>query len=214
MIKASFFVKTTLLASCTLALFTQCQRQPYVSRADSVTMEEIYARVEDNQYELDHNQTELNILSQRLHSQNADLTNISQKLDILFKERQSLSHGEESELLDRITNLEKTNRQLIADLNRMKTHANIVTQSVNELYEQLDETERLKFSIDDLYNLVQKMKKPSSFNKKFSYYTVRKGDSIKALAMRFQVPEKELVKFNNLETDILFVGQQIRVPAS
>ncbi|MCH1429176.1 MAG: LysM peptidoglycan-binding domain-containing protein [Chlamydiales bacterium] len=205
------FLNIFILAGLT-GILCQCNRQPYIPKEDYVTMEQIYARVEDNQYELSHNQAELDTITQRIQDQQTSMYQLNQKLDLLFNEYSDLSDTQQVTLRERIAELEKANRQLLKDLDRVKTHANTVTQSVNELYHQVSQTNSLKSSVDDLYHVVMKIKGKPTYFKPFSYYTVKSGDSLESIALRNQVDTEELKLFNNLSKSAVFVGQQIRIP--
>ena len=41
------------------------------------------------------------------------------------------------------------------------------------------------------------------------YYTVQKGDTLYSISRRFNVPINKLIEINNLDTDILYIGQKI-----
>ena len=48
---------------------------------------------------------------------------------------------------------------------------------------------------------------------KYNYYTVQKGDSLYQIAIKYNTTINELKKVNNLTSNLLSIGQQIKVPS-
>ena len=45
-------------------------------------------------------------------------------------------------------------------------------------------------------------------------YTVKSGDSLYSIARKYNVTVNNLINFNNLKSNVLSIGQQIRIPTS
>lgn len=45
-------------------------------------------------------------------------------------------------------------------------------------------------------------------------YTVKSGDSLYSIARKYNVTVNDLMKYNNLTSNLLSIGQQIRIPTS
>jgi LysM repeat protein len=205
------FLKLTLLASLTFTL-CQCSHQPSLSKGDDVSIKKISTRVEDNKSELSQNQIELDKLSKKIKEQQSNLYLINQKLDLLFNEYSDMTDNQQLNVEERVSELEKSNHKLLTTLNQIKKTNNNSINSAKEIYDQLSQTKTLEYSVDELYHVVMKIKGKPSYFKPFSYYTVKKGDSIEAISLRHQIDTEELKEFNSLSAPTLFVGQQVRIP--
>jgi membrane-bound lytic murein transglycosylase D len=62
-------------------------------------------------------------------------------------------------------------------------------------------------------NMPKKMFMPKQ--KRSQYYKVRRGDTASAIAHRFDIPLKKLIKINKLNKNaVVYVGQKLRIPSS
>ena len=47
-----------------------------------------------------------------------------------------------------------------------------------------------------------------------NYYTVVKGDSLWSIAQKYGINPTELIKYNNLDTLTIYIGQELKIPSS
>lgn len=73
---------------------------------------------------------------------------------------------------------------------------------------------RLNGLTSDLLNIGQTLKIPSDQNMPYIEYTVRPGDTLWILARRYETTVDAIKRLNGLTSDLLNVGQMLRIPKS
>lgn len=70
----------------------------------------------------------------------------------------------------------------------------------------------------NVLSIGQKIRIPSSTTNvgetSSNIYTVKSGDSLYSIARKYNVTVNDLMKYNNLTSNLLNIGQQIRIPTS
>lgn len=70
----------------------------------------------------------------------------------------------------------------------------------------------------NILSIGQQIRIPSSTTKvdetSSNIYTVKSGDSLYSIARKYNVTVNDLMKYNNLTSNLLSIGQQIRIPTS
>ena len=118
-----------------------------------------------------------------------------------------------------------------------KTITNKVTYIVKRGDTLIGISKKYKVSIEDIkrynglkgniVNIGQKLQIPvtskitynptkaqaTSFTSSFSYYTVKKGDTLLSIALKYKTNVKYLKSINNLRSDALKIGQKLKVPS-
>ncbi len=79
----------------------------------------------------------------------------------------------------------------------------------------VDEIKRLNNLTSDVISIGQVLKVPKpSDQTSYSSYTVVKGDTLYAIARKFNTTVNELKSINNLTSDILSIGQILKIPSN
>ena len=65
-----------------------------------------------------------------------------------------------------------------------------------------------------LLSIGQKLKIPTTTSSQVINYTVKSGDNLYTIAKKYNTTVNELMEFNNLKTNLLSVGQTIKIPSS
>ena len=73
---------------------------------------------------------------------------------------------------------------------------------------------RLNGLTSDLLNIGQVLKIPSDSNVPYIEYTVRPGDTLWILARRYETTVDAIKRLNGLTSDLLNIGQVLRIPKS
>lgn len=76
----------------------------------------------------------------------------------------------------------------------------------------VDAIKRLNGLTSDLLNIGQILKIPSSQELPYIVYTVRSGDTLWLLSRRYNTTVDAIKKLNGLTSDILNIGQQLKIP--
>lgn len=75
----------------------------------------------------------------------------------------------------------------------------------------IDEIKRLNNLTNDLLNIGQQLRIPST-SSDYTIYTVVAGDSLWTIARKFGTTVDEIKRINNLTNNLLNIGQQLRIP--
>ena len=67
---------------------------------------------------------------------------------------------------------------------------------------------------NDLLSIGQKLKIPTITNSVSKEYIVKKGDNLYSIARKFNITAMELMKYNNLKTNLLSIGQILKIPTN
>lgn len=78
----------------------------------------------------------------------------------------------------------------------------------------VDAIKRLNGLTSDLINIGQVLKIPSDQNMPYIEYTVRSGDTLWILARRYETTVDAIKRLNGLTSDLLNIGQVLRIPTS
>ena len=70
--------------------------------------------------------------------------------------------------------------------------------------------QRLKIKSDATVSPIE----PTQPSDTLNIYTVKSGDSLYSIARKYNVTVNDLMKYNNLTSNLLSIGQQIRIPTS
>ena len=102
------------------------------------------------------------------------------------------------------------NETLRLELDKQRQENHTLNQAILEVYQDrqqlLVRLDELSAKLDEA-KAAQKRKKPEPIK----YYTVRRGDTLLAIANRTNVPAERLRELNNLRNDVVWVGQKLRL---
>lgn len=176
-----------------------------------LALEEMRSELADLKHSLHAHQTELNLIDEKMRNQSDSLKGSKQKGQadpLLF-----------APLEKRIAQLEKMQEKISADLRSFHNQASVaaealqqVKQQIAQQAERLNEVSKLKDALTAL-NKTMGLRPPSSSEAPAipSTYTVRRGDSLKAIANRYHLSVEELKRLNNLQSDRILVGQELKL---
>lgn len=104
----------------------------------------------------------------------------------------------------RVRHLEKALETIESNLQRLGTHANQTTQSLQQHQKRLDEISKLKGTLNSISQAIA--------NPRATTYKVRSGDSLEKIARRCNTSVGTLKKMNQLTSNTIQIGQELKVP--
>ena len=88
-------------------------------------------------------------------------------------------------------------------------------QIANKYNTTVDELKKINNLTNNILSIGQKITLPIKSNElpiEYDYYSVQKGDSLYQIAKKYNITTDELKKINSLTSNLLSIGQQLKVP--
>lgn len=165
---------------------------------ESAALQELRLSLDRYSYQLNSHGVDLNLLQEQAEHLEKSISQIRQEIK---------ASSLEKPVEKRLSNLEKAQETLVADLKLLKNHFNATTESVATVQSQL---KQLTIDIQSLKNSIQSMLSLLQGDQKT--YIVKSGDSLGKIAQDHKTDIKTLKKINNLSTDTIFSGQRLTLP--
>lgn len=183
-------------------------------------VDELRVELDDLKHALKTTQVELNLLDERLKKQDNALTSVKGQTQGRDASSLSLLSAQVSSLEKKVSGLEKT---LDKASNDLRTLSASVSQSLTKIQnleldlsshdKRLEEVSKLKGTLTSISKAISQrpsVDMPSSGSTKA--YRVKAGDSLEKIARINRVSVDSIRKINNLSTDKIVVGQELRLP--
>ena len=102
------------------------------------------------------------------------------------------------------------NETLRIELDKQREENTTLNKAILEVYQDRDQ---LLAKLNDMSAKLEKIKdeQKKKAPEPIRYYTVRRGDTLLAIANRHNIPADRLRELNNLRNDVVWVGQKIRL---
>lgn len=213
----SFFLSATLLG-----LGTACSPLRSSSSDEKhqleLTLHEVQTNLDDIRHDVNCYQTEIQILDARIkHYENAlaslkqqDLEKQQAKIDLLMQQLHSLEK--------KWASLEKTQSRDTQELERLLSHANETAAALSQFKSRIQEIENDIVSQNRRFDELGKFKgNLDSIAKglqgdRIKVYKVRSGDSLEKIARDHKTSVERIKKSNQLDCDLIVVGQELKIP--
>lgn len=185
-----------------------------------LTLHEVQTNIDDLRHDLNCFHTEMQIVDGRIKHQEDALQNLKQqhlekivtKLDGLAKQVSSMEN--------KSSNYENKCNSSSSDISQLSTHANETTLALTQHKQKINELENLLLTQNQRINELAKIKNTledivktmKSETSNFFTYKVKARDSLEKIAKSNNVTVEALKKLNNLENDLIVVGQEIKIP--
>jgi len=211
---------------CGAALFALSSCSPLRSSPDDekhqleLTLHEVQTNLDDLRHDINCFQTEIQILDGRIkYYENAlatlkqqDLEKQQAKIDLLVQQIHQLEK--------KWTTLEKTQSGGDKELQELMAHANETTSALAQFKDRIQELEQDILSQNRRFDDVAKLKGNietlakglRSNGESYKIYKVRPGDSLEKIARAHKTAVEKIKKLNNLDQDLIVVGQELKIP--
>ncbi len=186
-----------------------------------LTLHEVQTNLDDLRHDINCFQTEIQILDGRIkYYENAlatlkqqDLEKQQAKIDLLVQQIHQLEK--------KWTALEKNQAGDGKELQELLSHANETTSALSQFKDRIQELEQDILSQNRRFDDVAKLKGNietltkglrTSNGESYKIYKVRPGDSLEKIARAHKTAVERIKKLNNLEQDLIVVGQELKIP--
>jgi LysM repeat protein len=181
-----------------------------------LTLREMRSEIEDFKYQLNRFEVELQIVEGKADSQNTAMNLLRSDFSKLNKNESDLIETTLLQYDRKIQKIESMEDKLKSDLLKVKEHTNEILTSLaqfkakvdgneNHLVEQSQYIQHLKTSLESIMKFIDQPAVDGAF------YVVKPGDSLAKLAKENNVSVEKLKEINNLTTDLIIVGQKLRL---
>lgn len=216
------FKKTLFLLS--FIFFASCSPMKSSPKEEKhqmeLTLHEVQTNLDDLRHDLNCFHTEIQILDGRIKHQEDAYQNLKQqylekiqnKLDTLTKQVASIE-GKSSTYETKYINSN-------SDISQLSSHANETNLALTQHKQKINELETLLLSQNQRLTELAKIKTTLEEivktmkieNSGFIIYKVKSKDSLEKIAKSNNISVDVLKKVNNLENDLIVVGQEIKIP--
>ncbi len=185
-----------------------------------LTLHEVQTNLDDMRHDLNCYQTELQILDGKIKNQENSLTSLKQQNLERLQNKTETILKQINTLEQKLTSNEKKHTHANSDITQLSSHANETTAALSQYKDRMNELERAIYSQNKKLDEVAKLKTTleaiaksmkENSNDALSY-KVKAGDSLEKIARSNKVSVDSLKKINNLDNDLIVVGQELKIP--
>jgi peptidoglycan endopeptidase LytE len=182
----------------------------------SVALDEMRIELSDVKHSLSNTQVEMQILEDKLRSQDKNLqVSKSQNNNLAIGAEQKIALMEK-----KLQSIEKMQEKLSVELKHLSTHANQTTVSlsqyqnrIRDLETELHDQNKLIHEIAQLKGTLKSITQAIKADVSPSTYRVKAGDSLEKIARMHKTTVDALKKANNLNSAKIVIGQEIVIPS-
>lgn len=192
-----------LAASCE----SQLGMHSFHDGSTHVAMEEMSTEIADLKHALNAAKVEVQLLDERIRAQESSTSSLKNGAKTATPD--SLQR-QLSNLDGRINQLEKVLERAATDLKQINAAVTTNAQKIEDHQHQLDEVVKLKSTLMTISQAIKK----NSLHEDAKVHKVKSGDSLEKIARLHHISIDSLKRFNQLETDRIIVGQELKIPNS
>lgn len=178
-----------------------------------IAFNEMRIEISDLKHALNATQVEVEILEEKLKKQEAFLLNQKPQ-----QGKSELLVQQMAQLEKKFASLQTMQEQAAQDLQQFRTHANETSKAIQGLSQEIQSQNRRFDEISKLKNtlssLSKEMTRPQEVAAPASATThrVKSGDNLEKIARQYNTTARELKRFNNLSSDKIAIGQELKIP--
>jgi LysM repeat protein len=183
-----------------------------------LTLHEIQTNLDDLRHGINCFQTELQILDGRIKYYENTLASLKQN-DLEKHQAKIDQIATQIQLLEKKwASLEKGQQGDNKELRDLSSHANETSAALSQFKDRISELEQEIFSQNRRFEELAKLKGNIESLAKglrvesFKLYKVRAGDSLEKIARNHRTSVEQIKKLNNLDQDLIVVGQELKIP--
>lgn len=183
-----------------LSILSSCEHLSQLTKRQiDFPIQEIQSSLIDLERQCQKNSVDIQLVEERVENQEKFST---------------VTHKGESALLKKdFLVLEKKLEKLQSELTHFMNDFSEMSSIIQEQRHQIDDLTVKLQEIGKLRKILSQATK-SDVETKSQRYIVKSGDSLQKIARQFHISIEELKKENHLETDKIFVGQQLTIPST
>lgn len=197
-----------------------CLATPLIARPQSgfytnPEVDELRLEIDDIKHALNTTQVELNLLDERLKKQNnaartqanaKDVTGLSQLASTVSTMEKKVSKLEK--ILEKITNDLRT---LNTSTNQTQSKLLAIESNLSSHDQRLNEVTKLEKTLHTISKAIGKESPSQATSQRVKSYRVKAGDSLEKIAKTQHISIETLRKINNLTSDKIMIGQELKV---
>lgn len=181
-----------------------------------LTLQRMQTNLDDVRHDLNCFQTEMQILDSRIKYYENALAGLKQQdLEHQQSKLEELSH-QMAALEKKISAMESTHTTGVQDIQQLTSHANETAAALTQFKNRITELEQEIQNQNRRFEEIAKLKghfegltKHFSSSAEKKTYKVRPGDTLDKIARFHQTSIEKLKKINNLDQDLIVVGQEL-----
>lgn len=208
--KSLFFllISALFLSGCTIRSSSKADKNQMELSLHKVRTEVDEIKHDLNTYEIEHH-----ILEGKLIDQEQTISNLKQQVSDL-KLGKLESFMQELQAMDKkIGAITKRQDKILSDIRQLSSHANDTTTALSQYKEKIAQFERaISLQNEQLKDIAKIREQLVQMADSEKLYTVKAGDSLEKIARAQNTTVEEIKKINHLTTDLIVVGQEIRLP--
>lgn len=183
-----------------------------------LTLHEVQTNLDDLRHDTNCFQTELQILDGRIKYYENTLASLKQN-DLEKHQARIEQISTQLQLLEKKwASLDKNQQGDGKELHELASHANETTAALAQFKDRIGELEQEIFSQNRRFDELAKLKGNIETLAKglriesFKLYKVKAGDSLEKIARLHKTSVEQIKKMNNLDQDLIVVGQELKIP--
>lgn len=181
-----------------------------------LTIHEMQTNIDDLKHDYNSYQTELQILDSKINNQKNEISLKQDQVESQSKKIENLIK-KFAKVENKLSDLELTVKNCAEDIRQLSSHANQTSLAFTQIKTKNEELERKMLLQDEKFEKLKELRSfiqsIASSVQSFIPYKVRKGDSLEKIAKDHQTNVDYLKKINNLQNDLIVIGQELKVPS-
>ncbi len=182
-----------------------------------LTLHEVQTNLDDLRHDINCFQTELQILDGRIKYYENTLASLKQndlekqqtKIDLLSQQVQNLER--------KWSAFDKVQQGDTQELHSLSSHANETTAALTQFKDRIAELEQELLTQNRRFEELGKLKGhietlAKTYSGEFKLYKVKPGDSLEKIARANKTAVEKIKKLNDLDQDLIVVGQELKIP--
>jgi LysM repeat protein len=214
----------TFVATCGLVATGYSAPQKGYGHETSIAIREMRASIDEMRHEINNHESEIRTFEEKLANQEVIIEALRDKNEAIVKTNHELTKSNLANLEMKVGSLDTSSKGLVSDLRQLKTHANDSTATISSVQQKITVIEKvLEIQNHNLENLQAAMHSlmsvlevkndiASTDEVKAKSYRVQAGDSLEKIAKIHKTTIKAIKDLNDLNSDRIIVGQNIKIP--
>jgi chromosome segregation ATPase len=194
---------------------------------EQIILREVRDSVDELRHEVRNHEAEMRAFEEKLNTQDGRLDALLDQVESNAQSQKNMLKGETQSLDERVAALESLNKNIVADLKQLKSHANDTASIIGQYKQKLGELEKMvqaqNNSLDALQTAIQSLAdamqvKAGAIALKddrgpgLRTYQVKAGDSLEKIARAHKTTAQAIKELNNLNKDRIVIGQTLKLP--